>query len=120
MSHFIESFGFKTSAKNTPSPTWLDELALFLTLPTPSLAKHSIRAGSMFFYGSLTGDVSIQTEARKWYSKSLQDLQRLLSEEFIFYWCYDLCRRHAYPFRKPGWYLYGGVVPACSGRGDDA
>jgi hypothetical protein len=80
VSHFIESFGFKTSAKNNP-PTWLDELALFITLPNPILVKHSIRAGSMFFYGSLTGDVSIQTESRKWYSKSLQDLQGLLSQK---------------------------------------
>lgn len=35
----------------------------------------------MFFYGSLIGDVSIQTEALKWYSKSLQGLQGLLSQK---------------------------------------
>ena len=81
VSHFIESFGFKAPGTNAPSQIWLDELAVFLTLPTPSLVRHSIRAGSMFFYGSLADDVSIQTEACKWYMRALQGLRDLLSQE---------------------------------------
>lgn len=81
VSRFIESFGFKAPAQNTPPPTWLDELAVFLTLPAPSLVKHSIRAGSMFFYGSLADDVSIKTEACRWYTRSLKGLQDLLSHK---------------------------------------
>ncbi|KAJ5290404.1 uncharacterized protein N7443_010657 [Penicillium atrosanguineum] len=81
VSRFIESFGFQAPAKNTPSPTWLDELAAFLTLPAPSFVKHSIRAGTMFFYGSLADDVSIKTEACRWYTRSLKGLQDLLSKK---------------------------------------
>jgi hypothetical protein len=81
VSHFIESFGFKESTANSPSSTWLDKLALFIASPSPPLVKNSIRAGSMFFYGSLVHDVSIRTEANKWYLKALQGLRFLLSQQ---------------------------------------
>lgn len=85
VSHFIESFGFKAGTSGSQSPTWLDELAVFVTSPTPRLVKYSIRAGSMFFYGTLAQDVSIQTEACKWYLRALQDLRCLLSQEASSY-----------------------------------
>lgn len=81
VSHFIESFGFKESTADDPSSTWLDKLALFITSPSPPLVKNSIRAGSMFFYGSLVDDVSIRTEANKWYLKALQGLRSLLFQQ---------------------------------------
>ncbi|KAJ5390677.1 uncharacterized protein N7496_001745 [Penicillium cataractarum] len=81
VSHFIESFGFKESTADNPSSTWLDKLAVFITLPSPTLVKSSIRAGSMFFYGSLVHDVSIRTEANKWYLKALHGLRCLLEQQ---------------------------------------
>ncbi|KAJ5620689.1 hypothetical protein N7510_004673 [Penicillium lagena] len=79
VSHFIESFGFKTSVSDSPSPTWLDDLSVFIISPVPGVVKHSIRAGSMFFYGTLAQDVAIRTEACKWYMRALQGLQGVLS-----------------------------------------
>lgn len=35
----------------------------------------------MFFYGSLVDDVSIRTEANKWYVKALQGLRYLLAQQ---------------------------------------
>lgn len=81
VSHFIESFGFKESTADNPSSTWLDKLALYITSPSRPLVKNSIRAGSMFFYGSLVDDISIRTEANKWYIKALQGLRCLLSQQ---------------------------------------
>jgi hypothetical protein len=80
VSHFIESFGFRTSVSESPSPTWLDELSVFIVSPVPGLVKHSIRAGSMFFYGTLAQDVSIRTEACRWYMRALQGLQGVLTQ----------------------------------------
>lgn len=80
VSHFIESFSFKAPVAENSPPTWLDELAVFLASPVPGLVRHSIRAGSMFFYGTLVHDVSIQTEACRWYLRALQGLQGLLSQ----------------------------------------
>lgn len=85
VSHFIESFGFRSPTSGAQSPTWLDELAVIVTSPAPKLVKFSIRAGSMLFYGALTRDMSIQTEACKWYSKALQSLQHLLSQQASSY-----------------------------------
>ena len=81
VSHFIESFGFRESSGESPPSTWLDSLALFITSPSQALVKNSIRAGSMFFYGSLVDDVSIRTEANKWYVKALQGLRCLLAQQ---------------------------------------
>lgn len=77
VSHFIESFGF---ASDSPSPTWLHDLSVFIVSPVPDLVKHSIRAGSMFFYGTQAQDVAIRTEACKWYMRALQGLQGVLSQ----------------------------------------
>lgn len=81
VSHFIESFGFRESSDERTPSTWLDSLALFITSPSQDLVKTSIRAGSMFFYGSLVDDVSIRTEANKWYVKALQGLRCLLTQQ---------------------------------------
>jgi hypothetical protein len=79
VSHFIESFGFKAPASYKSPPTWLDEIAVFIVAPQMTLVKHSIRASSMFFYGTLSRDLSIQAEACKWYSGALSGLRELLS-----------------------------------------
>lgn len=81
VSHFIDSFGFKSATAASQPPTWLDELSVMVMLPGDSLTKHSIRAASMYFYGLLAQDASIQTEACKWYSRSLQGLRALLSHK---------------------------------------
>lgn len=91
VSHFIESFGFKSPISGAQPPTWLDELAVFATSPAPILVKYSIRAGTMFFYGALAKDISIQTEACKWYSRALQSLQRLLSQRSSLYSGEEAC-----------------------------
>jgi hypothetical protein len=80
VSHFIESFGFKPSTPGRQPPTWLDQLGTISVSPGPDLVKHSIRAASMHFYGTLAGDISIRTEACRWYSTALRGLQSLLSE----------------------------------------
>ncbi|CEJ56486.1 hypothetical protein PMG11_02691 [Penicillium brasilianum] len=81
VSHFIESFGFKASRANDPSSIWLNKLAVFITQPSPTLVRSSIRAGSMFFYGSPVDDVSIRTEANKWYLRALHGLRCLLEQQ---------------------------------------
>ena len=79
VSHFIESFGFSSATSASQPPTWLDELGFMAASPGGNLTKHSIRAASMYYYGTLAQDTSIQTEACKWYSRSLQGLRSLLS-----------------------------------------
>jgi hypothetical protein len=79
VTHFIESFGgLKETVPATPS-TWLDELPVLIASPIPSSVKHSIRAGSMLLYGTRVRDVSIQTEARRWYASALRGLRAGLS-----------------------------------------
>ncbi|KIM97219.1 hypothetical protein OIDMADRAFT_168978 [Oidiodendron maius Zn] len=79
VAHFIESFGnMKASPSPVPSTIWLDELPILVASFRPSLAKHSIRAGTMLLYGAYARDVSIQTEARRWYARALRDLRSLL------------------------------------------
>lgn len=75
VSHFIESFAFKEPTSGKQPATWLDELAGLLVSSSPNAVKHSIRASSMFFYGSMTRDTAIQTEASRWYLRALQGLQ---------------------------------------------
>ena len=78
VTHFIESFGNLKECvpvPAAPSPTWLDELPALVSSPELSLAKCSIRAGSMLLYGTRARDVSIQTEARRWYARALRRLR---------------------------------------------
>ncbi|RSL99905.1 hypothetical protein CEP52_009435 [Fusarium oligoseptatum] len=78
VSHFVESF-FGTMkpppTPGTPSKIWLHELPVFLTSSESSSAKTAIRATSMISYGTLAGDVSIKTAARRWYAEALHHLQ---------------------------------------------
>ncbi|RSL81501.1 hypothetical protein CEP51_005806 [Fusarium floridanum] len=78
VSHFVESF-FGTMkpppTPGTPSKIWLHELPVFLTSSESSSAKTAIRAASMISYGTLAGDVSIKTAARRWYAEALHHLQ---------------------------------------------
>lgn len=74
LSHYIESFG---NPSGQPA-FWFDRLPELLVSPIPSPVKHSIRAVSMVFYGILTGNISIQTNARGWYARAVRSLRSLL------------------------------------------
>ncbi|KAL7918435.1 hypothetical protein ACQKWADRAFT_245028 [Trichoderma austrokoningii] len=83
VSHFIDCF-FGAARPALPIPTgtsriWLHELPEFLASPYPSPVQYSIRAASMLSYGTVIGDVSIKTEACRWYMRALQGLRYLLS-----------------------------------------
>ncbi|KAL6900024.1 hypothetical protein GGI43DRAFT_55311 [Trichoderma evansii] len=83
VSHFIDCF-FGSARPSVPLPNgtskiWLHELPEFLASPYPSPVQYSIRAASMLSYGTVTGDVSIKTEACRWYMRALQSLRYLLS-----------------------------------------
>lgn len=83
VSHFIDCF-FGAARPSMPIPNgtskiWLHELPDFLASPYPSPVQYSIRAASMLSYGTVTGDVSIKTEACRWYMRALQSLRYLLS-----------------------------------------
>ncbi|KAM0421218.1 hypothetical protein ACHAPT_010938 [Fusarium lateritium] len=82
VSYFVDSFFGPMKlplTPGTPPKIWLHELPVFLASPEPSPAKPAIRAASMMSYGTLAGDVSIKTAARRWYSEALRHLQRLLA-----------------------------------------
>lgn len=83
VSHFIDAFFGSARPSlpipNGPSKIWLHELPDFLASPCPSPVQYSIRAASMLSYGTITGDVSIKTEACRWYMRALQSLRHLLS-----------------------------------------
>jgi hypothetical protein len=40
--------------------------------PTSSVLKFAVRSGTMAFYGNLTKNVALQTDASRWYSKAIQ------------------------------------------------
>ncbi|PNP44493.1 hypothetical protein THARTR1_11031 [Trichoderma harzianum] len=82
VSHFIDGF-FGSVRPPLPIPggssrIWLHELPDFLSSPSPSPVQSSIRAASMLSYGTAVGDVSIKTEACRWYMRALQSLRLLL------------------------------------------
>ncbi|KAL7948134.1 hypothetical protein V8C42DRAFT_343094 [Trichoderma barbatum] len=82
VSHFIDCF-FGSAKSSLPVPggasrIWLHELPDFLASTSPSPVQSSIRAASMLSYGTAVGDVSIKTEACRWYMKALQSLRLLL------------------------------------------
>ncbi|KAK1252214.1 hypothetical protein MKX08_003401 [Trichoderma sp. CBMAI-0020] len=83
VSHFIDAFFGSARPSlpipNGPSKIWLHELPGFLASPCPSPVQYSIRAASMLSYGTIAGDVSIKTEACRWYMRALQSLRHLLS-----------------------------------------
>lgn len=82
VSHFIDGF-FGSVRPPLPgtSRIWLHELPGFLASPSPSPVQSSIRAASMLSYGTVVGDVSITTEACRWYTRALQSLRHVLSHD---------------------------------------
>ncbi|UKZ74498.1 hypothetical protein TrVFT333_002168 [Trichoderma virens FT-333] len=82
VSHFIDCFfGAVRPALPIPGGTsriWLHELPDFLASSSPSPVQSSIRAASMLSYGTAVGDVSIKTEACRWYMRALQSLRLLM------------------------------------------
>lgn len=83
VSHFIDAFFGSARPSlpipNGPSKIWLHELPDFLASSYPTPVQYSIRAASMLSYGTVTGDVSIKTEACRWYMRALQSLRHLLA-----------------------------------------
>lgn len=82
VSHFIESFGGNRKLRN--SPFWVTKLpAILASSETADTTGHCIRATTAMFYGNLTGSVSIQNEAYKWYGKAVQSLRTLIEQSYI-------------------------------------
>jgi hypothetical protein len=79
ISHFIRSFG---NTRNTP-PYWLDKLPEFFFSSVSEPVKDSIRAAVMLFYGILTRNISMQTEANRVYTKALHSLRSRLQNETL-------------------------------------
>jgi len=79
VSHFIESFGNASEQL----PVWIDKIPEFLTSPVPAPVKHSIHAAAMAFYGIMTRNVSIQTEATRFYSNALRTQRYLLQHRTL-------------------------------------
>jgi hypothetical protein len=79
ISHFIRSFG---SNRNTP-PYWLQKLPDMLVSPVSETVKDSIRAAVILFYGILTRNVPMQTEANRFYAKALHSLRSRLQNKTL-------------------------------------
>ena len=79
LSHYIESFDAIEEGYLSLQPgLWFDRLPEFLASPIQSPVKYSIRAVGMCFYGVLTGNIPIRTNAYSWYAGSLRSLHSLL------------------------------------------
>ena len=79
LSHYIESFDTIRGGYLSLQPgLWFNKLPELLVSSVSTPVKYSIRAVGMVFYGILTGDVPIQTEACSWYTKALNSLRCLL------------------------------------------
>jgi hypothetical protein len=76
ISHFVESFG---NTRDNP-PFWLDKLPEFFFSSTSGPARESIRAATMLFYGILTSNIPIQTEANRFYARALRGLRAWLQD----------------------------------------
>ena len=74
ISHFVESFG---NTRDNP-PFWLDKLPEFFFSSASGPARESIRAATMLFYGILTCNIPIQTEANRFYARALRSLRAWL------------------------------------------
>lgn len=75
--HFISAFDNR-NLHRTQMKSWYWELPVIVATSTCPAALHSIRAASMLHYGVLSKDISVQTEARRWYSRGLNSQRRLL------------------------------------------
>ncbi|KAH8817482.1 hypothetical protein F5884DRAFT_779531 [Xylogone sp. PMI_703] len=74
ISHFIRTFG---DTRNAP-PFWLDQLPELYASSMSGPFKDSVRAATTLFYGVLTRDIPIQTEANRHYAKALHGLRSRL------------------------------------------
>jgi hypothetical protein len=79
LSHFMSSFN-NQSLHRTATKSWYEELPEVLSRSRYQAVIASIRAATMVHYGAMTANVSIQTEAYKWYAKALQG-QRILLQK---------------------------------------
>ena len=71
LSNFI--YSYHTSLVQWPSEP--------IQYPTSSALKFAVRAGTMAFYGNLTKNVALQTDASRWYSKAIQlEMARLAAK----------------------------------------
>ena len=80
LDHFISAFDNR-NLQRTPMGSWYDHLpAIYKTSPYQS-CRESTRAAMMVHYGVMTSDVSIQTEAFRWYAKALESQRSFLRKD---------------------------------------
>lgn len=79
LDHFISAFDHQ-KILNNPTGSWYSHLPkLYSTSPYP-LCQAATRASMMVYYGAMTSNVPIQTEAFRWYSKALEYQRELLEK----------------------------------------
>jgi hypothetical protein len=77
LDHFISAFDTQ-KIMNSPVGTWFDYLpAIYNTSPYES-CQDSTRATMMVYYGVMTNNMSIQTEAYRWYAKALESQRNFI------------------------------------------
>lgn len=70
LSQFVSDLDAQ-SIRQDPLKAWWKELPAILEASSNTATQCSLRAMTMAHYGNVAEDASIQTEARKWYDKSL-------------------------------------------------
>ena len=77
LDHFISAFDNR-DLQGTPMGSWYDYLPeIYNTSPYQS-CQDCTRAAMMVYYGVMTSNASIQTEAFKWYAKGLESQRSFL------------------------------------------
>lgn len=80
LDHFIAAFDHR-NLQGTPMRSWYDHLpAIYNTSPYQS-CQDAARAAMMVYYGTMTSNPSIQTEAYRWYAKALESQRAFLQKD---------------------------------------
>lgn len=77
VSQFITDFDARNVGQD-PMRSWWRDLPVLLEASSHRAALCALRAMTMAYYGGLAEDVSIQTEARKWYHRGLRSQREAL------------------------------------------
>ena len=80
LGHFISSFDNRSLHRTRIKP-WCEELPTILSTSTYNAVQDSIRATTMLHYGVMTANISVQTEAYKWYAKALEGQRTFLQDD---------------------------------------
>lgn len=82
--HFIGNF-FNPASFLTKLNLWIYHLPAIMCSDAPPAVHCAIRAATMAFYGTKVSDVSLQTEASRWYVRGLElqrkELEKLSSSQ---------------------------------------